>query len=380
MAVKYLSKEEEVELVRKAQSGCIESRNAVVMNVSDLCWKYSQRFAQRNQEKAEDYHQFCIEKLIEKFSQFDLGFDTRFTTWAENWIKQACHEMLAEHMHEGVRVPRYMLNGKTRKEKYLPFVKQSKQVLSTSAKWQESDSQTVGDAIVCHRGLFSEVDVAEETAKFAAFINAVLDAMPPQFSDILRSRQRGEQLEIIGKRIGRTQERVRQLEEMAMQSFCNIAQTINPKLVRDIEATICNSNRHWAKQFLSKGSRDMDNTATVQPAKVTKASRIEQVMREMGRAAQSKEIKSILANEGFKVFDAELSNARRKIWGGGNESKSAGKKPTTLAIANHLSPAANRDIIPVNLDGFKRVKVLADEFGGLGALRDVVEFLIELQA
>jgi DNA-directed RNA polymerase specialized sigma subunit len=89
MDVKFLTAEEEKELVIKAHAGDIAARNAVISNIDPFIWKMASKLANGDPEKAEIYHAEAVTVLCKKFHKYDVSFGCKFITWASAWIYQA---------------------------------------------------------------------------------------------------------------------------------------------------------------------------------------------------------------------------------------------------------------------------------------------------
>lgn len=75
------SDENIVELIRKAQQGDKEARNAIVDKNTGLVWSVVRRFKNRNVETEDLFQIGCI-GLIKAVDKFDPSFNVRFSTYA----------------------------------------------------------------------------------------------------------------------------------------------------------------------------------------------------------------------------------------------------------------------------------------------------------
>ncbi|MCX7772570.1 MAG: sigma-70 family RNA polymerase sigma factor, partial [Clostridia bacterium] len=73
--------ESSMELIKRAQSGDIEARNAIIDNNTGLVWSVVRRFRNRNVETEDLFQIGCI-GLIKAVDKFDSSFNVRFSTYA----------------------------------------------------------------------------------------------------------------------------------------------------------------------------------------------------------------------------------------------------------------------------------------------------------
>lgn len=360
--------EEEAALVQKAQGGDVEARNLVVMSVNEMCWYWAGRYGRRNRELIEQLQREAIAKLCEKFHQFDLSIGCRFITWAVNWIKQAVRRYIEEKEHHGIRVPIHVQRGEADEGRLL-LARVARGISSLDADMSsEGDGFTLRDVARDYR------EPAPEDSSLRAdrveFVRKVLQRIHPRYRQILELRSR-MCLEEAGEQLGITRERVRQLEAKACKKFVKEAESVNLRLVHGLEEEIRESNRHWAKRFLTRRNE-------VEAPTVKKLSKVQQcidALSGLGEAAKSmkhKEIIELLAKQGVTVFPADISNARLKLYGKQKEPKPS----TSLQVK---SPSAA--IVPgsLSLDYLRVINTFAKSVGGLDRLHEAVSFLQELK-
>lgn len=69
------------ELIRQAQTGCMDAREALVVENSGLIWSVARRFLGRGVE-ADDLYQLGCMGFLKAVDGFDLEFGTQFSTYA----------------------------------------------------------------------------------------------------------------------------------------------------------------------------------------------------------------------------------------------------------------------------------------------------------
>jgi len=82
---KFLTREEEAELVKRAQSGDVDARNKVVLNVYPYLFARAGKYARMSGIPQHDLLHHAIERCLEKFHLFDLSRGIRAMTYL-NWV------------------------------------------------------------------------------------------------------------------------------------------------------------------------------------------------------------------------------------------------------------------------------------------------------
>lgn len=384
MDVAFLTAEEERELVIKAHAGDINARNAVISNIDQYIWKFAKKLAKGNPEKAETYHAEAVTVLCNKFHKYDVSFGVKFITWATAWIYQAIQRYRIYHEHGGIRLPPHY----AWQEGGDPHVQQARRICSTEAEVQtKGKSLKLSSIIPDYRHSSPDSDALR--ADRIALVREVLRTLQPRYAEILMLRT-SMRLDEIGKKLGVTRERVRQLETKAMKKFIESANRIAPNQINELETEIRESNRTFAARFLRRVNMNMTRQDEMyendspQP-KMKKSQIIANVVRELGVNATYKQIKeNLVANHNVHTYDTAIANARREVFGDAAVKSSMGKRPPkpwlNHAKAKQAAPAKNYAVVngKGEMERLRAVKNLAKECGGLNELARMVEFLQEL--
>lgn len=354
-----LGKEEEEELVRRGQAGDDEARNKVVMGAARMAWGVAWKYSSRNSERAHELFSEIISTLCNKFFIFDLTKGNRFITWARFWMVNTALRYRMNH-DRLIRVPVHLQgDGKLRKEDFRrQYVEKALRVVSLDAPvapgldvYREAEDWKEPDPL-------QTIDLSSRQE----LVRTVLEKIHPRYRQIMERFGKDLTLEEMGKEMGVSRERVRQLEVKAVRKFLQCAERINKPLMQEIEQDICNSNR-FRGVFL-KERRAMEATTTNRPAK---KDRLIEVMRSLGRDAKGKEIRQIVEAEGYKVFDSDLSMVRKILWGGAVQTA---KKQNMTAVSDQ----------PNSYEALKTVNTFAKTIGGIRRLHELTTFLVELTA
>ena len=248
---KLLSNEEIKDLFQKIEKGDRDAYNTVVTHNLKLVVKYARVIKQsyKSNVPLTDLIQAGNMGLMRAVDKFEYKKGYAFSTYAIWWIRQS----IVRHLYESenvIRVPVHM------SEKFTSIAKAENMFkdihgheptfdeLSASVKMTKKEyklyktvntqvsslNYTMGDDDSCelmnfvHSG--SEDPVYEETSQemLKNTINEVLDSMDPREARIIRARYGLDgntpmTLEEIGREMGITRERVRQLESLAMKKL-----------------------------------------------------------------------------------------------------------------------------------------------------------------
>lgn len=379
-----MTAEEERELVIKANAGDINSRNAVISNIDQYIWKFAKKLAKGNPEKAEIYHAEAVTVLCKKFHKYDVSFGAKFITWASAWIYQSIQRYRMYHEHGGIRLPPYY----AWQEGGDPHVQQARRICST-----EDEVQTKGKSLRLSSIIRDYRNPSPDSNALRAdriqLVREVLQKLQPRYAEILTLRT-SMCLDEVGKKLGVTRERIRQLEAKAMDKFIETANRIAPNQINELETEIRESNRTFAARFLRRVNMNMTaqdeqyGTNSPQP-KMKKSQIIANVVRELGIGATYKQIKeNLVVNHNVHTYDAAIANARREVFGDAAVKSSIGKRPPkpwlNHAKAQQAAPAKNYAVVngKGEMERLRAVKNLAKECGGLNELARMVEFLQEL--
>ncbi len=248
---KLLSNEEIKDLFQKIEKGDRDAYNTVVTHNLKLVVKYARVIKQsyKSNVPLTDLIQAGNMGLMRAVDKFEYKKGYAFSTYAIWWIRQS----IVRHLYESenvIRVPVHMSEKFTSIAKAENMFKDTHgheptfDELSASVKMTKKEyklyktvntqvsslNYTMGDDDSCelmnfvHSG--SEDPVYEETSQemLKNTINEVLDSMDPREARIIRARYGLDgntpmTLEEIGREMGITRERVRQLESLAMKKL-----------------------------------------------------------------------------------------------------------------------------------------------------------------
>lgn len=103
---KVLKKDEEYEILEKAQQGCKVNRDKITRHNLRLVVSIAKRYVNKNIPFL-DLIQEGVTGLIKSIDRFDLSSGNKFSTFATFWIKQAITKSLSDKAR-AVRVPTHM--------------------------------------------------------------------------------------------------------------------------------------------------------------------------------------------------------------------------------------------------------------------------------
>ncbi len=243
---RLLTKEEEAELVRKAQNGDEAAWNLFINSNLRLVISVAKHYVGRGLE-FEDLIQFGNEGLIKAVRRFDPSKGYRFSTYCTWWIKQSINRGLnsegslirkPDHFAEKIRKYKRVAGRLEQNLQYRPPVGMIAEEMGISAeevvKLQKAaedtcslddpngkeDDRTKGELIADD----NMTDLAETTEKNICneIIRDAVSELPEKerMVIVLRYGLSGgnpETLETIGMRMGVTRERIRQIEEKALR-------------------------------------------------------------------------------------------------------------------------------------------------------------------
>lgn len=248
---KLLSNDEIKDLFQKIEQGDRDAYNTVVTHNLKLVVKYARVIKQsyKSNVPLTDLIQAGNIGLMRAVDKFEYQKGYAFSTYAIWWIRQS----IVRHVYESenvIRVPVHMSEKftsiakaeNTFKDMYgheptfeelsasVKMTKKEYKLYKTVNTQVSSLNYTLGDDDNCelmnfvHSG--SEDPVYEETSQemLKNTINDVLDSMDPREARIIRARYGLDgnapmTLEEIGREMGITRERVRQLESLAMKKL-----------------------------------------------------------------------------------------------------------------------------------------------------------------
>jgi len=249
-----LTPEQEKELAYRVAQGDLEARDLMVRANLRLVVNIARSYAGKGLSL-----QDLIEEgnlgLLRAVEGFDPTMDTRFSTYASYWIKQSIKRALV-NTAKTIRIPAYMVEllSKWRRasteledklgrqptfeeiarylelpKKKLNIIKKAIRVYNSAPQTdQTDDGWSLGEMIMDERS--KSPDDALEDSDCLEHVMRLLDTLDQREAKVLRMRfglddQEPKTLKEIGQALGLTRERVRQIENEALQK---LAQALDP--------------------------------------------------------------------------------------------------------------------------------------------------------
>ena len=245
-----LTADQEVYYARKFQKGCEASRHRMIESNLRLVVKISRRYVNRGLELLDliEEGNLGLMRAVEKFDP-ELGY--RFSTYATRWIRQTIERALMNQTRT-IRLPVHVvkeLNVYLRASRTLAQrldhaptpeeiaeevgkpVADVLKILSLSERISSIDvpvadkEKTLVETIADDQGLSPENQIEDENLTSA--LNEWLDQLPEKQREVLVRRfglqnHQEETLEQVGREIGLTRERVRQIQVDALRRLGDV--------------------------------------------------------------------------------------------------------------------------------------------------------------
>lgn len=241
-----LTQEEEQQIARRCAQGDEEAIRQMVNSNLRLVVSVAREYAGRGVPLLDLIQEGSI-GLIVAAKKFDYTMEYRFSTYATKWIRQRITRYLTDHGGL-IRVPAHTAermrkvtaaknaliqeNGEEPtedevaartglpREKVSQLMKLAPQTCSLDAPVGEEGDTTVGNYLPTNEGAEPQEELVRQ--ELASLMDGLLDQLNPRQRQILRLRFGMEDgvcytLEEIGKMIGISKERVRQVEKQAIE-------------------------------------------------------------------------------------------------------------------------------------------------------------------
>ena len=241
-----LTQEEEQQIARRCAKGDEEAIRQMVNSNLRLVVSVAREYAGRGVPLLDLIQEGSI-GLIVAAKKFDYTMEYRFSTYATKWIRQRITRYLTDHGGL-IRVPAHTAermrkvtaaknaliqeNGEEPtedevaartglpREKVSQLMKLEPQTCSLDAPVGEDGDTTVGNYLPTNEGAEPQEELVRQ--ELASLMEGLLDQLNPRQRQILRLRFGMEDgvcytLEEIGKMIGISKERVRQVEKQAIE-------------------------------------------------------------------------------------------------------------------------------------------------------------------
>lgn len=205
---KIPTKEEERELLRQAQAGDLEARNELVTRNLPFVIKAATEYWNYRPVgwmEMDDFVQAAAMGLMHAIERWDFQkAQGRFIAYAKHWIRHYIDREV--HYSQAYRVP-------IGTQFAIKKGKSSEEVMSAATRFKEmtyiemhGESEDLNGALLDNSDVFADTALKEELG----LLQEQIDALPVEERNLLKRRFQGNTLEVMGKQLGCTRERVRQ--------------------------------------------------------------------------------------------------------------------------------------------------------------------------
>lgn len=193
----------DAELIALAQSGSIEARNALIERHSGLIWKFVRQACRVMSKEPDEHFGAGVEGFVRAVKGFNPALGFKFSTYAVRAILQ---ETIASVRNDRlVRLPRHI------------FERKDFEAMNKAPK----PSQMTDGVARCH----GKSDRGIARAERLEALSKAMSVLSERSCDIVRRRLNNENLSDIGASMGLSKERVRQIEEDAIERMRNALRT-----------------------------------------------------------------------------------------------------------------------------------------------------------
>lgn len=264
--VKILKKEEVYELIPKAQAGCKESREKLIIHNIPSVLKIANRYswAISSVLDFDDLFQHGVLGLMRALKTFDISRGLDLSTYSYPWIMQSIGRYI-DNNRGPVRMPIYLqgLKKKYQKLKQQDNPESDELYLRLVANQNEHSVSTLRHAItVSPRGI--ELDDPEGTLELESIVDenafdvnlldahAMLECLSEQERTILERRLLNWTLRQVAQDINLSRERVRQIEEMAIFKLKAMVGNVKDNNVFELREMLKASHAEHVEQITKK--------------------------------------------------------------------------------------------------------------------------------